>query len=88
MLIVKDPSVTVICRTAIKALFVYFNLCLCVMLDNLSCSFKSISFLTNFTVVNYKTEEDKQRRALLEMVGVRMILLMNFFGGPKILAMK
>jgi hypothetical protein len=35
-----------------------------------------------------KTEEDKQRRALLEMVGVRMILLMNFFGGPKILAMK
>ena len=35
-----------------------------------------------------KTEEDKQRRALLEMVGVRMILLMNFFGGPKIVAMK
>ena len=29
-------------------LFLYFNLCLSVMLDSLSCSFTSISFLTNW----------------------------------------
>jgi hypothetical protein len=29
----------------IKSLFLYFNLCLSVMLDSLSCSFTSISFL-------------------------------------------
>jgi hypothetical protein len=47
MLIVEYPTVTVTCRTAIKALFLYFNLCLSVMLDSLSCSFTSISFLPN-----------------------------------------
>ena len=30
-------------RTAIKGLYLYLNLCLSVMLDNLSCSFTSIS---------------------------------------------
>ena len=35
------------CRTAIKVLFLYFNLCLSVMLDSLSCSFTSMSFLNN-----------------------------------------
>jgi hypothetical protein len=35
-------------------LFLYFNLCLSVMLDDLSCSFTSISFLTticSFTLI-------------------------------------
>jgi hypothetical protein len=46
--IVEDPTVTVKCRTAIKALFLYLNLGLSVMLDILSCSFTSIYFLTYF----------------------------------------
>ena len=33
------------CRTAIKVLFLYLKLCLCVMLNSLSCSFTSIFFL-------------------------------------------
>ena len=37
------------CRTAIKALLLNFNLCRSVMLDSLSCSFTSISFLINIT---------------------------------------
>ena len=45
----KDPIVIVNCRTAIKTLPLYLNLCLSVMLDILSCSFKSISFLTNWS---------------------------------------
>jgi len=55
ILIIKDPTVTVKCRTAIKALFLYFNLYLLflyfnlylsVKLDGLSSSFIFISFLT------------------------------------------
>jgi len=45
--IYNHTIVAVRCRTAIKALFLYFNLCLSVMFDSLSCSFTSISFLTN-----------------------------------------
>jgi hypothetical protein len=37
------------CITAIKALFLYFNLCPSIMLDCLSCSFTSISF-PNFSL--------------------------------------
>ena len=37
--IVEDPTVTAKCRTAIKELFLYLNLCLSVMLNILSCSF-------------------------------------------------
>jgi hypothetical protein len=44
--IVQDPTVTVNCRAAVKALFVYFNLCLSIMLYSLSCSFTSTPFLT------------------------------------------
>ena len=33
------------CRTAIKVLFLYINLCLIVKLDSLSCSLTPISFL-------------------------------------------
>ena len=47
ILIVEDSTVTVKCRTAIKALFLYFNSCLSVMFDSLSCSFIPISFLSN-----------------------------------------
>ena len=42
MLIIKTPTVSVNCRTAIKALFLYLNLCLSVKLDIFSCSCKSI----------------------------------------------
>jgi hypothetical protein len=45
--IVEVTSVNVKYRTAIQALFLYFILCLSIMLDRLSCSFTSISFLTN-----------------------------------------
>jgi hypothetical protein len=36
MLIVEESAMTVKCRTAIKALFLFFNMCLNVILDNLS----------------------------------------------------
>jgi len=44
MLIIEDPTVQ--CRTAINALFFYFDLSLSVTLDILSCSFrgKSVNF--------------------------------------------
>ena len=45
MLIVEDPTVTVKCRTAIQVLFLYFNLCLSIKMNSLSCSFTSKSFL-------------------------------------------
>jgi hypothetical protein len=45
----KDPIVIVNCRAAIKTLPLYLNLCLSVILEILSCSFKSISFLTNWS---------------------------------------
>jgi hypothetical protein len=35
------------CRTAIKSMFPYFNLCLSVQLNCLLCSFTSVSFLSN-----------------------------------------
>jgi hypothetical protein len=38
--------VTVKCRTAIKAMFLYFNMPLSVNLESFSCSYTSISFLT------------------------------------------
>jgi hypothetical protein len=52
MLLIEDPTVTVKCRIAIKALFLYFNLCLSVNLDNLSCSFTFIYFLYQFLPQN------------------------------------
>ena len=50
MLFVEDTTVSVKYRTAITLLFLYINLCLSVMLDSLSISFSSKSFLTNCTV--------------------------------------
>jgi len=41
-------------RTTIKSLFLYFNLYLSVMLDSLSCSFMSISFITTYIVGDNK----------------------------------
>jgi len=48
MLNVEDPTVTVKCRTAIKAMTIYINECLSVMLESFLWSFKSISFLANY----------------------------------------
>ena len=45
LFIVEDRTVTVKCRTVIKALFLYLNLYLSVMLNSLSCLLTSISFL-------------------------------------------
>ena len=36
MFIVEDPTVTVKCKTQIKALFLYFSLWISIMLDSLS----------------------------------------------------
>jgi hypothetical protein len=60
MVIAEDPTMTVKYRIAIKVLFLSFNLCLQVMLDNLTCSFTSISFLTNETLqMDTKNEQNK-----------------------------
>jgi hypothetical protein len=50
MFTVEDPTVTVKCGTAIKVLFLSFNLCQSLQLDSLPCSFtwSSISFPTIF----------------------------------------
>ena len=48
MLISEDAAAVIFkCRTAIKALFLFFNLCRSVKLDSQSCSFIFISFLYN-----------------------------------------
>jgi hypothetical protein len=39
---------------AMKAFFLYFNLCLSIMLDSLPCLFTSIFFLTNYMLVYMK----------------------------------
>jgi hypothetical protein len=44
-LILEDPTVTVKSRPAIKALFLYFDLCLNVILDSLRCSLHTYPFL-------------------------------------------
>jgi len=49
MLIIEETTLTVKCRTAIKALLLYFNKCLSVIMDSHTCSFTStcISFFTH-----------------------------------------
>ena len=47
---VENFTVTVKCSTTMKARFLYFNLYLSVMLNILSCSFTSTSFLINGSV--------------------------------------
>jgi len=63
--------VTVKCRTAIKVLLLYFNLHLSVEVDSLSCSFTTISFLTNclswsllYYWYRYSAFKKKKRNAL------------------------
>jgi len=55
LLIFDEPTVTMKCRTAIKVLFLYLNLCPSVMLNSLSCLFTSISFLINSFDTDYWT---------------------------------
>jgi hypothetical protein len=45
LFIVEDPTMTVKYRMAIKALFLYLNLCQNVMLNSLSCSFTPAAYL-------------------------------------------
>ena len=45
-----DPTVTVKCRIVIKALFHYFNVSKCKVRSSLSCSYTSISFLTDISL--------------------------------------
>ena len=65
LLIVEDPTVTVKCGTAIKALFLYMNLYLYVMLDSLSFSFISIPSLINQL---YFKNEFAIKKELLEFI--------------------
>ena len=44
MLIIEDPTGTVICRTAIKVLFLYIKVCLHVKLDSQCFYFISLPF--------------------------------------------
>ena len=55
MVILEGPTVTVKCRTAIKAMFFlfFFNLYPSVKFDILSCSFTSIAFLTNYQLLKF-----------------------------------
>ena len=54
MFIVEDPTMTLKYIRVIKALFLYFNLCLSVMLDSLSGSFTSRPFLTIHSKFSYE----------------------------------
>jgi len=51
--IIEDPTMTVECRTAIKEIFLYFNVCPSVKLESFSYSFTSISFVTIYTVFTF-----------------------------------
>jgi hypothetical protein len=63
-----------ICRTAIKALFSCFNLCLSVMFDSRSCWFTSISFLT---IVIYVILYQAWHRYLYLILHVSIIISEN-----------
>jgi hypothetical protein len=51
MFITEESSVTVKCRTAIKILFLYLNLCLSVKLGRLLCSLASIWLSISFLLL-------------------------------------
>ena len=59
-------------RTAIKALFFYFNLCQSEKLDSLSCSFTSKSFLT-------KHNSNKRWYMKKEEVVVFLVIISNAY---------
>jgi len=46
LLIAEDPTVTVKCRSATKALFLYLHLCLHVIFNNLSYSLTSLGLFS------------------------------------------
>jgi len=58
-LIVGDPIVTVKCRTAIKTLFLCFNLCQGVMLDSLPYSFTSIVYIVKPVLRGHFWDKEK-----------------------------
>jgi len=67
MTIIEDPTASVKSRTAIRALFLFLNLCLSVMLDSLSFSFSlhlhPYNFLLNrvfhiFYICNHDQNDD------------------------------
>jgi len=66
--IIEDSTDTVKCRTAIKALFLYFNLCLSVMLDSLLCLVNSRHLkqgeMFNQFHTSRKTNSDNQLHVL------------------------
>jgi hypothetical protein len=57
MLIIEYLTVTVGCGAAIQVLVIYFNLCLGVILNSLSCSFTFTSFLTKSTLMKLRTDK-------------------------------
>jgi len=59
MFIIVGHAVTVQCRTAIKVLFLYFNLLSTWNVGYLSCSFRSIFILTNLNKIIVYVEFNK-----------------------------
>ena len=51
---------TVKCRTAIKALYVYLSLCPSVMFDSLLCSFTVTSFLSIYFIIEIYSDCEMQ----------------------------
>ena len=79
MLIVEDPTVTVKCRTAIKVLFLYFNLCLSVMLNSLSCPFTSISVLTDYSYISPRNNDQSINQSINHVPGkYRPVVILLF----------
>lgn len=62
-------TVTITCITEIEAPFLYFNICVRVMLDSVSCSFTSISIFT----IYYR------RYVLLKMDSTSASILTNYY---------
>ena len=60
------------CRTTIKTLFLYFNLCPSVILDILSCSFTSISFLNNYDRKNIHVSRPPNKLRICAFYAIKM----------------
>ena len=59
-------------RTTIQTLFLYLRICLSVMLNNLSCSFTSISFLINLLYImnqlNFVMPTTKVTKVIFDLI--------------------
>ena len=55
MRVVEGTDVVLCCRTAMKTMFLFLNLCLSLKLDCLWCSFVSTTFLTNVVSMVFTT---------------------------------